>query len=226
MNTNRKATKIFLWLGISLFPLFGLLDLAVYPAFLEELFTIRALVVVFYFINLAFLPRIKDEHLFITTFIILVLSSFSLSLMCFITGDGFASPYYAGQFIVIIASTILFPLRQNYYAAIIAGCMVQHFTLLSFLPWKISALAENVFFLGACVFCGWYGRRFIRKLISEIRTLQGIIPICANCKKIRNDKGYWDQVEYYISKHSEAKFSHGICPDCEKELYGDTLGDD
>jgi hypothetical protein len=40
-----------------------------------------------------------------------------------------------------------------------------------------------------------------------------------NCKKIRNDKGYWDQLEGYIQKHSEAKFSHGICPDCMKELY-------
>ena len=55
--------------------------------------------------------------------------------------------------------------------------------------------------------------------LSEIQTLRGILPICANCKKIRDDKGYWNQIEAYISDHSEAQFSHGICPDCAKELY-------
>lgn len=54
----------------------------------------------------------------------------------------------------------------------------------------------------------------LRKALEEIKTLQGIIPICARCKKIRDEKGYWDQVESYISKHSLALFSHGICPDC------------
>jgi len=53
----------------------------------------------------------------------------------------------------------------------------------------------------------------------EIETLQGIIPICFVCKKIRDDKGYWSQVEAYISKHSGALFSHGICPECAKSKY-------
>ncbi len=56
---------------------------------------------------------------------------------------------------------------------------------------------------------------------EEIKSLRGIIPICASCKKIRNDKGYWNQIEAYIRKHSEADFSHGICPDCAKRLYPD-----
>ena len=56
---------------------------------------------------------------------------------------------------------------------------------------------------------------------EEIKTLKGIIPICAHCKKIRDDKGFWDQVETYITRHTEARFSHGLCPHCEKELYGD-----
>ena len=55
--------------------------------------------------------------------------------------------------------------------------------------------------------------------LSEIQTLRGILPICASCKKIRDDKGYWNQIEAYISDHSEAQFSHGICPDCAKKLY-------
>jgi hypothetical protein len=55
--------------------------------------------------------------------------------------------------------------------------------------------------------------------ISRIKTLEGIIPICANCKKIRDDEGFWQQVEVYISQHSGADFSHGICPDCMQTLY-------
>jgi DNA-binding response OmpR family regulator len=57
--------------------------------------------------------------------------------------------------------------------------------------------------------------------LDNIKTLQGLIPICANCKKIRDDKGYWNQVEGYISEHTDAEFTHGICPDCAKKLYGD-----
>jgi len=56
--------------------------------------------------------------------------------------------------------------------------------------------------------------------VSEIQLLSGLLPICANCKKIRDDNGAWEQMELYITKHSEAKFSHGICPDCMKSLYG------
>ena len=59
----------------------------------------------------------------------------------------------------------------------------------------------------------------LQEKISEIRTLQGILPICAGCKKVRNDQGYWQQVERYIQDHSNARISHGICPDCSKKLY-------
>ncbi len=57
----------------------------------------------------------------------------------------------------------------------------------------------------------------LRKALEEIKTLQGIIPICAQCKKIRDEKGYWDRVESYISKHTQALFSHGLCPDCYEQ---------
>jgi len=59
----------------------------------------------------------------------------------------------------------------------------------------------------------------LKKAFEEIRVLRGILPICSSCKKIRDDEGYWNQIESYISKHSEAQFSHGICPECAKELY-------
>ena len=59
------------------------------------------------------------------------------------------------------------------------------------------------------------------KALSELKVLSGLLPICASCKKIRDDKGYWGQIESYIRAHSEAEFSHGICPDCAKKLYPD-----
>jgi hypothetical protein len=57
--------------------------------------------------------------------------------------------------------------------------------------------------------------------LAEVRTLSGLLPICASCKKIRDDQGYWNQIEDYVSSHSEATFSHGICPECAKKLYPD-----
>ena len=61
----------------------------------------------------------------------------------------------------------------------------------------------------------------LQNAMEDIKTLRGIIPICASCKKIRDDQGYWNQVETYIRERTEAQFSHGICPDCVKKLYPD-----
>ena len=59
----------------------------------------------------------------------------------------------------------------------------------------------------------------LQEALAKVRHLSGLLPICASCKKIRNDKGFWEQVETYISEHSEALFSHAICPECGKKLY-------
>jgi len=59
----------------------------------------------------------------------------------------------------------------------------------------------------------------LRQALSEVKTLRGFLPICASCKKIRDDEGYWQQIEKYIQERSEAKFSHGICPECADHLY-------
>jgi len=55
--------------------------------------------------------------------------------------------------------------------------------------------------------------------LTQVKTLGGLLPICASCKKIRDDKGYWQQVETYIKQHSNADFTHGICPECAQRLY-------
>jgi PAS domain S-box-containing protein len=59
----------------------------------------------------------------------------------------------------------------------------------------------------------------LQTTLAEVKVLKGFIPICASCKQIRDDQGFWDQIENYITRHSDAHFSHGICPDCMKKLY-------
>jgi PAS domain S-box-containing protein len=65
----------------------------------------------------------------------------------------------------------------------------------------------------------------LKSALGKVKQLSGLLPICSSCKKIRDDTGYWNQIESYISTHSEADFSHGLCPDCLETLYPD-LDDD
>ena len=66
----------------------------------------------------------------------------------------------------------------------------------------------------------------LQDALTKIKRLTGLLPICASCKKIRDDKGYWNELEAYISEHSEAEITHGFCPDCLKNLYGVVLEED
>ncbi len=61
----------------------------------------------------------------------------------------------------------------------------------------------------------------LQEALVKIKKLSGLLPICASCKKIRNDKGYWSQIESHLLEHSETKFTHSFCPDCMKKLYPD-----
>lgn len=66
----------------------------------------------------------------------------------------------------------------------------------------------------------------LQRTIEQVKTLKGILPICSSCKKIRDDQGYWEQVDAYVTRHTDALFSHGICPACAKEIYGEFLSDE
>lgn len=59
----------------------------------------------------------------------------------------------------------------------------------------------------------------LQQALEEIKTLHGILPICASCKKIRDDKGYWNQIEAFIRERADVEFTHGICPDCARKIY-------
>jgi ABC-type nickel/cobalt efflux system permease component RcnA len=70
----------------------------------------------------------------------------------------------------------------------------------------------------------WINEKKVKEKLLEanenVKVLSGLMPICASCKKIRDDKGYWKQLEEYIEKHSEAQFSHSLCEECAEKLYG------
>jgi hypothetical protein len=64
----------------------------------------------------------------------------------------------------------------------------------------------------------------LERLLAEVKTLGGMLPICSHCKKIRDDRGYWNQIEAYLNEHTDAEFTHGICPDCAREVFPRTSG--
>ena len=99
------------------------------------------------------------------------------------------------------------------------------------LPMELVTVLEDVaMHLGAALWRVWAQEEReklildLQEALGKIRTLRGLIPICASCKKIRDDDGYWHQVEAYVGDHSEAEFSHGICPECAEKLYSDVFG--
>jgi hypothetical protein len=115
---------------------------------------------------------------------------------------------------------------------------IQHLSLQNKTYMLIVSIAILVFFSGGIVIRSVMVQRRHRELeqkksaleelnkelndkIAQIHVLSGLLPICADCKSIRNDKGYWEQVEGYLTQHSDVKFSHGFCPQCTKELFPD-----
>jgi hypothetical protein len=106
----------------------------------------------------------------------------------------------------------------------------QAFTV-SMLPWALAFMILNAFiglFWGKIRQADAEKSKIIADLqeaLTKVKTLSGLLPLCAACKKIRDDKGYWNQIEAYISEHSAAEFSHGICPECVEKLYPDIYHD-
>jgi hypothetical protein len=95
----------------------------------------------------------------------------------------------------------------------------------SMLPWSLAFMILSAligFFWGKIIEADRDKSKIIKELqeaSTRVKVLSGLLPICAACKNIRDDQGYWNQIEEYLQKHSEAKFSHGICPDCAAKLY-------
>ena len=223
METTFKSFIFALKIAVLLFPLFFVLDFVVYPAYKYTILMIR-IGVTFYFLLAYYLVRkFQQKYLPPVFFSCVFLGAFALSLMCFITGDGFASPYYAGLLQVMMVFPLFVHFRPRPVFLLMVACISQHFILLSFIDFTPRDLMINIFAIGIIAIIALLIHRFIYGLVQEIHTLKGIIPICSTCKKVRDDKGYWHQVESYIRAHSDVDFSHSICPDCLKVLYPDFM---
>ncbi|MBU2515129.1 hypothetical protein KJ966_27750 [bacterium] len=109
-------------------------------------------------------------------------------------------------------------------ALLCASSMAQKYFIMDVNPFVTSGYLVPALFGGSAgVLLGFLWlktKRLNKKLEHRVQTLAGLLPICANCKKIRDDKGYWEHLEKYLEQHSEATFSHGICPECAETLYG------
>jgi hypothetical protein len=106
----------------------------------------------------------------------------------------------------------------------ITSVILKSFSL-AMLPWSLSfALFNGIIglYYGASKEANLAKEELIfnlQRALAEVKTLSGLLPICSSCKKIRDDEGYWQQIEEYISRHSDLDFTHGICNDCVKDLY-------
>lgn len=109
--------------------------------------------------------------------------------------------------------------------------ILRSFTL-PMLPWSLSFAIFGAlvgFLYGAINQANKEKSKLIIELqdaLAEVKTLSGLIPICSWCKKIRDDKGYWNQIESYIKEHSVAEFTHGICPECAEKQYSELFKND
>ncbi len=116
-------------------------------------------------------------------------------------------------------SPVEFEIQTHYYESTlfhIILIVIGAFVIYLFIRFRIRQVQKRNLLLEHTV---RHRTKDLEEALNNIKTLKGMIPICANCKKIRDDGGFWQQVEEYIAEHSEANFSHGICPDCVKELY-------
>ena len=220
INTiEKQGLRNILLVGILFYPLFIILDFIVYPDFAAALLKIRLCVIAWFAIIYVLTYYWKGKNLFPLIFPSVFIAAFGISLMCFITKTGFASIYYAGNFLVLLTASIFFRIKLLPFSFLLFSILAQHFIMLSFLPFTLTDLMKNIFFLGGFVLISIIMHKKIYELSAENTLLKGFLPICAKCKKIRDDKGYWNQIEKYITDHSGAEFSHGLCSDCAQELY-------
>jgi hypothetical protein len=166
---------------------------------------------------------------------VLLLGMFCHALVLLDTTKGF-SIYFTGLFLIFpgVFCTTGIGFRFSVFALILVSFVFDIlFGIIS--PIQLSLFVTYNMFLGGMlliyIFLSFIVETIFRKnyitseklrdSLNEVRQLSGLLPICAKCKKIRDDKGYWQQVETYIQAHSQAEFSHGMCPTCLEDVYGD-----
>lgn len=129
-------------------------------------------------------------------------------------------------YVAPIAWIALWSDRSEGLFVLLAACLCCGFVIAAGLRDGVAvspALAHRA--VAVCILWVIVAMSLARKRVEhEVKVLQGLLPMCAYCKKIRDDQGYWKQLEVYIAAHSHADFSHGLCPECGPKYYPDILG--
>lgn len=126
-----------------------------------------------------------------------------------------------GQLAWLVLVLAFLPLVQALKAGPLAGRVIP----LDAAQLRVLTLATYLGLLTFLTYCFVLFRRRLDRAVASVKTLSGLLPICASCKRIRDDGGSWNQIELYVKARSEAEFSHGICPECAARLYPGLTGD-
>ena len=215
---NRSTYNLGYSLSIFFILAFYVLDVVYYPERKGSLLAVRIAVAAYLVVARYLSLRVQQKYLFPISAVSIILSSAGCSLLCLFTGEGFATPYYTAVLMAIIVISVFFHFPPRQYVLYLVTMIVQHFIILSFGPFYFKGFVLQLMTIGGLSLASGLVHRLVYHLTEEIKTLQGFIPICAQCKKVRDVKGYWRQVEEYIRDNSEAEFTHSYCPECEREL--------
>ena len=229
---NRIAWLIVILLGGT----FALLDRQVFGENSNIVLLARLIILTISGIALAisFIDRL-EKFLDWSSFLFI----FSIGMFCIfliaISDHSVFTPYFTGLFFAFTGVFSIPGLGFRYsFFALLINLIVFEIIFGFLIPLSpILFVVYNFFLLGMVlifIYIGYLVEQISRKnyiisaelrdSLDEVRTLSGMLPICASCKKIRDDKGYWQQVEEYIARYTQAEFTHGLCPNCTKELYG------
>ncbi len=237
INRNLRFCRIAWSILILLAGLFFFLDK---PMFGDnhKIVSISRLTIIL--ISMGFLLATSNKKLKInirfSSFLFIISVGIFCILLIFLSEKSGFSPYFTGLFFAFTGILTTPGLGYKYSTFALLSVLIIFeitFGILFPLP-TIVFTFYNFFLVGlfiTFIYIGFLIEHIFRKnyattselkdSLSKVQKLSGMLPICAHCKNIRNDEGYWQKVEVYISKHSEAEFTHGLCPDCIKDLYGD-----
>jgi hypothetical protein len=207
-------------MGIVGYILFIPLDWLIYPSMKWVFFAIRAVIVLFFVCARIVVLRSSDDSLRQRLVVLSILiMALGLSLMCLLSGDGYACQYYVGLCQIIVAISVIIGLKPKYFTISVIGIVLQHGLLLSLGPWNINAFIVSSFALTGIALLAVFAHNVIYHLTKENMFLKGFLPICAKCKQIRDSSGHWNKIEEYITNRAKVEFTHGLCPDCAQKLF-------
>ncbi|MCX7825805.1 MAG: hypothetical protein N2689_09635 [Verrucomicrobiae bacterium] len=176
----------------------------------------------------AWLKWLPDEHVLAWGVVL------TLGLGCLDYATGYEASFFAFYFIPVALVAWKCGGGPAALLAVLAAemwCLVNlslshHYSTKFFLVWNTAVLLASLFAVAYAITkislllrAEQAAAEQLRQTLSEVKTLKGLLPICAHCKKVRNEKGYWQQVEIYIREHTGATFSHGICEECQRKHY-------